>query len=229
MQFANALPETNIAPENKAPHYERIVFQPSIFRGEHVSFREGIPPNLPPNNSLHRPPRFFQTQGTSFWRCKPLPRAAGYGIVGRGSSCVSRFASSRAGRWSVQGSPNAVSSAVTASDHLKPEKPVWCQTWFGSWFSSRAWCFQQKDTIHYKRIRILCCNSTTSKIMIEKWRLIVLFGITAHGLDPKHSHLLLILVINININIIINIIIIIITIIIWLKQIQCGVQLLLIQ
>lgn len=88
---------------------------------KHVRFREGIPPNLPPNNSLHRPPRFFQTQATSFWRCKPLPRAVGYGIVGRGSSCVSRFASSRVGHWSVQGSPGAVSSAVTASDHLKRE------------------------------------------------------------------------------------------------------------
>ena len=34
-------PKTNIAPENWPCQKERIVFQPSIFRGENVSFREG--------------------------------------------------------------------------------------------------------------------------------------------------------------------------------------------
>ena len=30
----HTLPETNIAPENRASQKERLVFQPSIFRGE---------------------------------------------------------------------------------------------------------------------------------------------------------------------------------------------------
>ena len=36
----NALPETNIAPENGPGPKRKIIFQPSIFRG-YVSFREG--------------------------------------------------------------------------------------------------------------------------------------------------------------------------------------------
>ena len=37
------LPETNIfAPENRPSQKDGLVFQPSIFRGENVSFREGI-------------------------------------------------------------------------------------------------------------------------------------------------------------------------------------------
>ena len=35
------LPETNIAPTRKLTQKETIVFQPSIFRCENVSFREG--------------------------------------------------------------------------------------------------------------------------------------------------------------------------------------------
>ena len=45
MVFHTTLPETNIfAPENRpfAPKGNEKVFQPSIFRGENVSFREGI-------------------------------------------------------------------------------------------------------------------------------------------------------------------------------------------
>lgn len=146
------------------------------------SFREGIPPNLPPNNSLHRPPRFFQTQATSFWRCKPLPRAVGYGIVGRGSSCVSRFASSRVGHWSVQGSPGAVSSAVTASDHLKRESRFGAKHGLEVGFQAVLGASNKRiqyNTIQYRRIKILCCNSTRSKMMTEELRFIVFIGITA--------------------------------------------------
>ena len=35
------LPGTNIAPENRPKPNRKVVFQPSIFRGENVSFREG--------------------------------------------------------------------------------------------------------------------------------------------------------------------------------------------
>ena len=41
-QTTPTLPETNIAPENRPKPNRKVVFQPSIFRGEHVSFREGI-------------------------------------------------------------------------------------------------------------------------------------------------------------------------------------------
>ena len=36
------LPETNISPENRPGPKRKVIFQPSIFRGENVSFREGI-------------------------------------------------------------------------------------------------------------------------------------------------------------------------------------------
>ena len=45
VEMRDSLPETNskFAPENRpGPEKETIVFQPSIFRGENVSFREGI-------------------------------------------------------------------------------------------------------------------------------------------------------------------------------------------
>ncbi len=35
------LPETNIAPENRPSQKENFIFQPLIFRGENVRFREG--------------------------------------------------------------------------------------------------------------------------------------------------------------------------------------------
>ena len=37
----STLPKTNIGPENRPSQKETIVFQPSIFRGENVSFRVG--------------------------------------------------------------------------------------------------------------------------------------------------------------------------------------------
>ena len=41
LQFIQlTLPETNVAPENR-PSQRKLVFQPSIFRCENVSFREG--------------------------------------------------------------------------------------------------------------------------------------------------------------------------------------------
>ena len=41
MSNENTLPETNIAPENRPSQKENLIFQPLIFRGENVRFREG--------------------------------------------------------------------------------------------------------------------------------------------------------------------------------------------
>ena len=46
------LPETNIAPANRASQKETIVFQPSIFQVPTVSFREGIDPFVCLNGML---------------------------------------------------------------------------------------------------------------------------------------------------------------------------------
>ena len=41
------LPKTNIAPENRPKPKRKVVFQPSIVRGEHVSSRECRPLKQP--------------------------------------------------------------------------------------------------------------------------------------------------------------------------------------